>query len=295
MRRLSDTLFLTWLSVLFMLSAFPAQALTCKTTSSTISEVVNIESIIKVSSSELIANKRYGSPALLPPPSVAKIPIIFRTVKAPISGWIRKIKPAACPTLSVGITYNGIDYLLQNKKSVEIGPATLCDKSGNTCKSPAIGQTFSLVYRVYIISTGRRVTGEGKIDDNLKLSLFQVDGQGGLRNGTAGANYNLFITGLNRIRTMACVPTVSISPSEINFGDIPAGNARPGYYEKHAPLPSPMVWSSRVTAVIAGPNLCLLRLAPLIRYRRAPLFCRSPTAASALPSRQTPACIPLLR
>lgn len=31
MRRLSDTLFLTWLSVLFMLSAFPAQALTCKT------------------------------------------------------------------------------------------------------------------------------------------------------------------------------------------------------------------------------------------------------------------------
>ncbi len=148
MRRLSDTLFLTWLSVLFMLSAFPAQALTCKTTSSTISEVVNIESIIKVSSSELIANKRYGSPALLPPPSVAKIPIIFRTVKAPISGWIRKIKPAACPTLSgVGITYNGIDYLLQNKKSVEIGPATLCDKSGNTCKSPAIGQTFSPVYQ----------------------------------------------------------------------------------------------------------------------------------------------------
>lgn len=36
----------------------PAQALTCKTTSSTISEVVNIESIIKVSSSELIANKK---------------------------------------------------------------------------------------------------------------------------------------------------------------------------------------------------------------------------------------------
>ncbi|HEE4231794.1 TPA: fimbrial protein, partial [Klebsiella pneumoniae] len=128
------------------------------------------------------------------------------------------------------------DYLLQNKKSVEIGPATLCDKSGNTCKSPAIGQTFSLVYQVYIISTGRRVTGEGKIDDNLKLSLFQVDGQGGLRNGTAGANYNLFITGLNRIRTMACVPTVSISPSEINFGDIPAGNARPGYYEKTRPF-----------------------------------------------------------
>ncbi|MBK4435770.1 fimbrial protein, partial [Enterobacter hormaechei] len=93
-----------------------------------------------------------------------------------------------------------------------------------------------LVYQVYIISTGRRVTGEGKIDDNLKLSLFQVDGQGGLRNGTAGANYNLFITGLNRIRTMACVPTVSISPSEINFGDIPAGNARPGYYEKTRPF-----------------------------------------------------------
>ena len=294
MRRLSDTLFLTWLSVLFMLSAFPAQALTCKTTSSTISEVVNIESIIKVSSSELIANKRYGSPALLPPPSVAKIPIIFRTVKAPISGWIRKIKPAACPTLSVGITYNGIDYLLQNKNRWRLARRRCVIKAGIPVSPRPLGR-HSARLPVYIISTGRRVTGEGKIDDNLKLSLFQVDGQGGLRNGTAGANYNLFITGLNRIRTMACVPTVSISPSEINFGDIPAGNARPGYYEKHAPLPSPMVWSSRVTAVIAGPNLCLLRLAPLIRYRRAPLFCRSRTAASALPSRQTPACIPLLR
>lgn len=130
MRRLSDTLFLTWLSVLFMLSAFPAQALTCKTTSSTISEVVNIESIIKVSSSELIANKRYGSPALLPPPSVAKIPIIFRTVKAPISGWIRKIKPAACPTLSVGITYNGIDYLLQNKNRWRLARRRCVIKAG---------------------------------------------------------------------------------------------------------------------------------------------------------------------
>ena len=40
----------------------PGAGADLKTTSSTISEVVNIESIIKVSSSELIANKRYGSP-----------------------------------------------------------------------------------------------------------------------------------------------------------------------------------------------------------------------------------------
>ncbi|MDP0977878.1 fimbrial protein, partial [Klebsiella pneumoniae] len=38
------------------------------------------------------------------------------------------------------------------------------------------------------------------------------------------------------IRTMACVPTVSITPSEINFGDIPAGTARPGYYQKTRPF-----------------------------------------------------------
>lgn len=100
MRRLSDTLFLTWLSVLFMLSAFPAQALTCKTTSSTISEVVNIESIIKVSSSELIANKKIWVSSPITATFSCEDTDNFRTVKAPISGWIRKIKPAACPTLS---------------------------------------------------------------------------------------------------------------------------------------------------------------------------------------------------
>ena len=173
MRRLSDTLFLTWLSVLFMLSAFPAQALTCKTTSSKISEVVNIESIIKEIwvSSPITATFSCEDTDNFPNGESAYF-------------WLDpENKASSLPDfIQVGITYNGIDYLLQNKKSVEIGPATLCDKSGNTCKSPAIGQTFSLVYQVYIISTGRRVTGEGKIDDNLKLSLFQVDGQGGLRN-----------------------------------------------------------------------------------------------------------------
>ena len=216
MRRLSDTLFLTWLSVLFMLSAFPAQALTCKTTSSTISEVVNIESIIKVSSSELIANKKIWVSSPITATFSCEDTDNFPNGESAYFWLDPENKASSLPDfIQVGITYNGIDYLLQNKKSVEIGPATLCDKSGNTCKSPAIGQTFSLVYQVYIISTGRSVTGDGKIDDNLKLSLFQVDGQGGLRNGTAGANYNLFITGLNRIRTMACVPTVSISPSRL--------------------------------------------------------------------------------
>ena len=282
MRRLSDTLFLTWLSVLFMLSAFPAQALTCKTTSSTISEVVNIESIIKVSSSELIANKKIWVSSPITATFSCEDTDNFPNGESAYFWLDPENKASSLPDfIQVGITYNGIDYLLQNKKSVEIGPATLCDKSGNTCKSPAIGQTFSLVYQVYIISTGRRVTGEGKIDDNLKLSLFQVDGQGGLRNGTAGANYNLFITGLNQAKLTLAI-FLPVTPDRATM-------------KKHAPLPSPMVWSSRVTAVIAGPNLCLLRLAPLIRYRRAPLFCRSRTAASALPSRQTPACIPLLR
>ncbi len=60
MRRLSDTLFLTWLSVLFMLSAFPAQALTCKTTSSTISEVRISRASLKSPAASLLPIKDMG-------------------------------------------------------------------------------------------------------------------------------------------------------------------------------------------------------------------------------------------
>lgn len=100
MRRLSDTLFLTWLSVLFMLSAFPAQALTCKTTSSTISEVVNIESIIKVSSSELIANKKIWVSSPITATFSCEDTDNFPNGESAYFWLDRKIKPAACPTLS---------------------------------------------------------------------------------------------------------------------------------------------------------------------------------------------------
>lgn len=237
MRRYSDTLFLIWLSVLLMLGAFPAQALTCKTTSSAISEVVDIEKILKVSSSELIANKKIWVSSPITATFTCEDTDNYPDGESAYFWLDPENKASSLPNfIQIGITYNGVDYLLQNKTSVEIGPATLCNKSGDTCQSPALSQTFSLVYQVYIVSTGRSVTGNGKIADNLKLSLFQVDGKLGLRNGTAGANYNLFITGLNRITTMACVPTVTISPGEIDFGNIPAGNARPGYYEKTRPF-----------------------------------------------------------
>ncbi len=85
MRRLSDTLFLTWLSVLFMLSAFPAQALTCKTTSSTISEVVNIESIIKE-----VAIKWSAAPDMTPQTVLYRRPVAQFSNFQPkiVSSWL---------------------------------------------------------------------------------------------------------------------------------------------------------------------------------------------------------------
>ncbi|HBT3509175.1 TPA: fimbrial protein, partial [Klebsiella pneumoniae] len=114
MRRLSDTLFLTWLSVLFMLSAFPAQALTCKTTSSTISEVVNIESIIKVSSSELIANKKIWVSSPITATFSCEDTDNFPNGESAYFWLDPENKASSLPDfIQVGITYNGIDYLLQ--------------------------------------------------------------------------------------------------------------------------------------------------------------------------------------
>lgn len=212
------------------LSALPARALTCATTTSTISETVDIGNIIKVSSSELIAGQK-----IWVSPTISARFTCSDTDKHPKGEsayfWLDPgNKAGTLPAfIKIGITYNGADYLLQNGQKVEIGPATICR---GDCTQTAIPVTFDLNYQVYIIATGSAITNSGVIAKDLKLSLFQVDGEGGLRNGRVGDNYNLLITGLNQINAMACVPTVAISPSEIDFGTLSTGNARPGQMER---------------------------------------------------------------
>lgn len=217
--------------LIMMIMPQTVYALTCEASNSAVSETVNIGQVIKASSSEIKANQKIWVS------SVINATFTCRDTDSHPQGemayfWLDPKKQAGTiPSfISIGVTYNGIDYPLENGKKVELGPATICNRVAGKCVSPATPQTFNLDYQVYIKATGEAVPAGGVIKDSLNLSLFQVDGEGGLRGGDT--NFNLFITGLSKINLMACVPTIAITPDKIDFGSMTSFNASPGRVEK---------------------------------------------------------------
>ncbi|MFX4314800.1 fimbrial protein [Enterobacter sp. 63] len=142
-------------------------------------------------------------------------------------------------SLEIGITFRNVDYKLKKGERIEIGPGTVCKSDGKGgCTSPATSQTFSLTYQVYIKTTGRPAAANGKVMGDVSLSLFQVDGVGGLRGGTVteDGNFNLTITGLDKITFLACTPKVLLVPDTLDFGTINGSWATPGKIEKTKPF-----------------------------------------------------------
>lgn len=142
-------------------------------------------------------------------------------------------------SLEIGITFRNVDYKLKKGDKIEIGPGTVCRPNGNKgCLSPAAPQTFTLTYQVYIKTTGLPAATNGKVMGDVSLSLFQVDGVGGLRGGTVtlDGNFNLTITGLDKITFLACTPKVLLVPDTLDFGVINGSWATPGKIEKTKPF-----------------------------------------------------------
>ncbi|HFZ8994127.1 TPA: fimbrial protein [Citrobacter freundii] len=233
MRQACRNIFHPLLFTLVLLSSFSVQAITCKTESTNLEQIVDIEKIIKVSSSEMNANTKIW----------VSSPIHAVTVCTDTNGkpdgedvffYLDPQKKAGnLPSfLKMGITYNGVDYPMVNGNKVLIGPGTICNRVNGNCVSPATEQTLDLTYQVYIMATGQPIINDGKIANNLSFPLFQIDGVGGIKTGTLPTNYTLTITGLNKILTMACVPAVNISPTEVDFGYLSARNAQPGVIDK---------------------------------------------------------------
>ena len=212
--------FLTrWLAALFVMltASQDVYALTCQASNSVISETVNVGKIIKASSSEIKANQKIWVSSAIKSTFTCKDTDNHPQGEMAFFWLDPKTQASTIPSfISIGVTYNGVDYPLVNGQKVQLGPATICNKVDGVCSSPAIPQTFNLEYQVYIKATGTTVPAGGAIKDNLNLSLFQVDGEGRGRGGDT--NYNLFITGLSQINLMACLPTVAISPSLLDFG-----------------------------------------------------------------------------
>lgn len=216
-----------------------AQALTCKALNS-VSETVAINSILKASLSDLGSNRKIW----------VSSPITATFTCTDTNGypqgesaylWLdpNNVMRNVHNSLEVGITYKNIDYKLVKGDKVEIGPGTIGRPDGKGgYLTPATPQTFTLTYQVYIKTTGLPAAQDGKVMGNVKLSLFQVDGVGGLRGITDGddGNFNLYITGLDNITFLSCTPTIKLMPESLDFGSINRRRAYPGRIEKIQPF-----------------------------------------------------------
>ena len=216
-----------------------AQALTCKAAGS-VSETVAIDSILKASIGDFGVNKKIWVSSPITATFTCSDTDSHPQGESAFL-WLDPRNAAAGihNSLEVGITYKNVDYKLKEGDSVEIGPATICRIDGQGgCLKPAASQTFTLTYQVYIKTTGLPAATDGKVMGDVTLSLFQVDGVGGLRGGSGGSdgNFNLYITGLDNITFLACTPRVTLLPDTLDFGVINARWASPGRVEKTMPF-----------------------------------------------------------
>lgn len=225
--------------LIMLLFTAPACALTCKASGS-VSEYVALDSVLKASVGDFGINKKIW----VSPPITATFACTDTDNYAQGESAFLWLDPknslsALHESLEIGITYRNVDYKLVNGAKIEIGPATICRPDGKGgCLKTAQSQTFSLTYQVYIKTTGLKPASDGKVLGNINLALFQVDGVGGLRGGSGGndGNFNLYLSGLDRLTFLACTPKVWLTPDVLDFGVINGRWAQPGHIEKIKPF-----------------------------------------------------------
>jgi len=144
-------------------------------------------------------------------------------------------------SLSIGVTINGKDYDAVNTgiaiKAIDIGRGTVATNGINQAKP----QTISFTFSIYIKATG--VAPPTTFADIGTARVFQVDGELGI-NSTPNSNYVANLTNFNNITVIQCTPTVTISPSTINFGNVMRETSAVGKIAKTMPF--------TVTANVAG-------------------------------------------
>lgn len=223
----------------FGLFSTVASALTCKAQGS-VSTSVNIGTVLKASIGEFGSNNKiWVSEPITATFTCTDTDSFPQGENAYL--WLdpKDVIKNVHQSLEVGITVRNVDYILKKGSKVEIGPGTVCNKNAKgECTKPALPQTFTLTYQVYIKTTGQQAADNGKVMGSASLSLFQVDGVGGLRGSSGGTdgNFNLYITGLDNITFLACKPKVTLSPEKLHFGTMSSRQAVPGRIQKTMPF-----------------------------------------------------------
>ncbi|MGL5389661.1 MAG: fimbrial protein [Serratia sp. (in: enterobacteria)] len=119
--------------------------------------------------------------------------------------------------ISIGIVANGQTIDMNNYRMIipnVIVP--YCNQGADWCRDNA-SVTFTWNYYVYISKVGD-LFGDYYGADNY-LPVFQIDGAGGL-NTNPNSNFIYNISGMRNVRFINCNTTVSVTPSDINFGTI---------------------------------------------------------------------------
>lgn len=132
-------------------------------------------------------------------------------------------------SIEIGITINGVDYPLKGTNRLFIGAGTVLPANKKNCDDVeyfrplcATPQTINVQYSIFVKATGVAPPADGKIPNPGIINLFQVDGSGGL-NPNANSNFNLRVSGLDKIKFVECNPIVSIGGTNgntVNFGRV---------------------------------------------------------------------------
>lgn len=140
------------------------------------------------------------------------------------------------PDLELGVRMDGVDYYCANqmenfggrcRKQLPGMTLPICQNSTNGCPYNRITKKMTISFLILkrsAPSTGKEGSLTGVTG---AYGAFQFDGRGGM-NDHPDSNFRMNVTGLNKLRYVACSSTLSVSPSTINFHNVAAESARSG-------------------------------------------------------------------
>lgn len=228
------------MAALLLCASAPALALSCKETGSgNVNQTITLDQPIKVSTGNLQAGTLlWRSQTFTSSFTCTDTDGYPRGEEAYLYWDPKQQMQGIDPSLEIGITYQGVDYKPVKGARLLIGQGTFPADAG--CKKNCVAKpnTITVSYSVYIKATGVQPPENGKINSTGAYSMFQVDGVGGL-NGRPDSNFNALISGLGFIHFISCNPVISVAANQgntVEFGRIPAANARSGKVEKSIPF-----------------------------------------------------------
>lgn len=146
--------------------------------------------------------------------------------REPINIYINPANMNIGQGVRVGIRYKSQTYT-QASGSISTGVNLYdgCSWIWVTCKDN-YKTRLTLNFQVFIEKFGN-IPANGQPTTATEYRVFQLDGKEGL-NSEPNKNLNYFITGVNNIKFIPCLPELNITPSTINFHPVLASSAKIG-------------------------------------------------------------------